>query len=88
MEDMLRACVLEFGKDWENLIPLCESVYNNSYHSSLGMAPYKTLYGCKRKTPICWEEISVSSFYGPSIISDTSEEVKLIHDKLKVSQSC
>ena len=86
MEDMLRACVLDFGKDWEKSLPLCEFAYNNSYHSSIGMAPFEALYGRKCKTPICWEEIGVRSFHGPSVISDTSEKVKRIIDRLKISR--
>ncbi|KAK9145578.1 hypothetical protein Sjap_005481 [Stephania japonica] len=45
LEDMLRACVLEFGGSWEKYIPLCEFSYNNSYQASIGMAPFEALYG-------------------------------------------
>ena len=83
MEDMLRACVLDFGKYWENSIHFCEFSYN-SYHSSIKMAPFEALYGRKYKTLICWEKIGVRSFLGPSIISDTSEKVKQIIDMLKI----
>ncbi|GJS44257.1 reverse transcriptase domain-containing protein [Tanacetum coccineum] len=34
LEDMLRACVLDFGGSWDVHIPLVEFSYNNSYHSS------------------------------------------------------
>ena len=87
LEDILHACVLDFGKDWEKHLPVCEFAYNKSYHSSVGMTPFEALYGRKCRIPICWEEIGVRSFYGPSIISETSEKVKLIHDRLKVSRS-
>ena len=40
LEDLLRACVLDFGKDWQKSLPLCEFAYNNSYHSNIGMAPF------------------------------------------------
>ncbi|KAA3452451.1 Gag protease polyprotein [Gossypium australe] len=45
LEDMLRCCVLEFQGSWEKYLPLVESAYNNSYQSSLKMAPYEALYG-------------------------------------------
>ncbi|KAJ8649037.1 hypothetical protein MRB53_002060 [Persea americana] len=43
LEDMLRACVLDFKTQWDKTLPLCEFVYNNSYHSSIGMAPFEAL---------------------------------------------
>ncbi|GKB24611.1 putative reverse transcriptase domain-containing protein [Tanacetum coccineum] len=33
LEDMLRACVIDFGKGWERHLPLVEFSYNNSYHA-------------------------------------------------------
>ena len=83
MEYMLWACILDFGKDWEKSLPLCGFDYNNNYHSSIGMALFEALYGRKCKTVVCWEEIGVQSFHGPSIISDTSKKVKPIIDRLK-----
>ena len=47
LEDLLRACILEQGGSWDSFLPLIEFTYNNSYHSSIGMAPYETLYGRK-----------------------------------------
>nr|GFC30190.1 putative reverse transcriptase domain-containing protein [Tanacetum cinerariifolium] len=44
-EDMLRACVLDFGKVWDKHLPLVEFLYNNSYHTSIKAAPFKALYG-------------------------------------------
>nr|GEW88097.1 reverse transcriptase domain-containing protein [Tanacetum cinerariifolium] len=35
LEDMLRACVIDFGKGWVKHFPLCEFSYNNSYHASI-----------------------------------------------------
>ena len=40
LEDLLRACVLEQGGDWDNHLSLIEFTYNNNYHSSIGMAPF------------------------------------------------
>ena len=45
LEDMLRACMLEFKGNWDEHLPLIEFTYNNSYHSRIGMAPYEVLYG-------------------------------------------
>ena len=45
LEDMLRACVISFGKNWEKSLPFAKFAYNNSFQSSLGMAPFEFLYG-------------------------------------------
>ena len=50
MEDMLRACVLTYGKDWEQSLPYADFSYNNSYQASLGMSPFEVLYGRKCRT--------------------------------------
>jgi len=47
LEDMLRVCVLDFKRSWDEHLPLIEFEYNNSYHSSIQMAPYEALYGHK-----------------------------------------
>ncbi|GJW11840.1 putative reverse transcriptase domain-containing protein, partial [Tanacetum coccineum] len=57
LEDMLRACVLNFGGSWDVLLPLVEFSYNNSYHSSVRYAPFKALYGIKCRSPIMWAEV-------------------------------
>ncbi|GKE87659.1 putative reverse transcriptase domain-containing protein, partial [Tanacetum coccineum] len=44
LEDMLRACVIDFGKGWEKHLPLVEFSYNNSYHASIKAAPFEALY--------------------------------------------
>ena len=54
LEDMLRECVIEFGGHWENFLPLAEFSYNNSYHSSMDMAPFEALYGRRCRSPISW----------------------------------
>jgi hypothetical protein len=59
LEDMLRACVLEDGGSWNHHFPLIEFSYNNSYHSSIGMAPYEALYGRKCRTPLCWARLEI-----------------------------
>jgi len=55
LEDLLRACVLDHLGAWSDVLPLVEFTYNNSYHSSIGMAPYEALYGKRCQTPLCWQ---------------------------------
>ena len=56
LEDMLRACILEFKGAWSKYLPLIKFSYNNSYQATIGMAPYEALYGRKCKSPIHWYE--------------------------------
>nr|GFB82193.1 putative reverse transcriptase domain-containing protein [Tanacetum cinerariifolium] len=48
LEDMLRACAIDFGKGWVNHLPLAEFSYDNSYHASIKAAPFEALYGVVR----------------------------------------
>ncbi|GJZ01767.1 putative reverse transcriptase domain-containing protein [Tanacetum coccineum] len=52
LEDMLRACVIDFGNGWVRHLPLVEFSYNNSYHASIKAAPFEALYGRKCRSPI------------------------------------
>ncbi|GJY72354.1 putative ribonuclease H-like domain-containing protein [Tanacetum coccineum] len=45
LDDMLRACAIDFGGNWDVHLPLAEFSYNNSYHSSIRCAPFEALYG-------------------------------------------
>ncbi|GKC81778.1 putative reverse transcriptase domain-containing protein [Tanacetum coccineum] len=57
LEDMLRACVIDFGNGWVRHLPLVEFSYNNSYHASIKAAPFEAFYSRKCSSPICWAEI-------------------------------
>nr|GFB17862.1 putative reverse transcriptase domain-containing protein [Tanacetum cinerariifolium] len=57
LKDMLRACVIDFGKGWVNHFPLVEFSYNNSYHASIKAAPFEALYGRKCRSLVCWNEV-------------------------------
>ncbi|GJX46647.1 putative reverse transcriptase domain-containing protein [Tanacetum coccineum] len=43
LKDMLRACVIDFGKGWVKHFPLAEFSYNNSYYASIKVVPYEAL---------------------------------------------
>ncbi|GJT30504.1 putative reverse transcriptase domain-containing protein [Tanacetum coccineum] len=65
LEDMLRACVIDFGKGWEKPLPLVEFSYNNSYHASIKAAPFEALYGQKCRSPVCWAKVGDVQLTGP-----------------------
>ncbi|KAA3439023.1 reverse transcriptase [Gossypium australe] len=85
LEDMLRCCILEFEGNWERYLPLIEFAYNNSYQSSIKMAPYKALYGRKCRTPLYWTKLSEKKIHGVDLIQETEEKVKVIRDSLKAA---
>ena len=87
MEDMLRACILDFKGSWEDHLPLIEFCYNNSYHSSIGMAPYEALYGRPCRSPVCWAEVGDKELLGPDIVQETTEKISLIRDRIRTAQS-
>ena len=70
-EDMLRACVIDFGKAWDTHLPLVEFSYNNNYHISIKV---------KCRSPLCWAEVGDtqlakgqvpdSTLTGPEIIRE------------------
>ena len=87
LEDLLRACVLENSESWDKYLPLIEFTYNNSYHSSIGMAPYEALYERKCRTPLCWYESGENLLLGPELIQQTTDKIRMIQEKLKTAQS-
>ncbi|GJX95141.1 putative reverse transcriptase domain-containing protein [Tanacetum coccineum] len=87
LEDMLRACVLDFGKGWDKHLPLVEFSYNNSYHTSIKVAPFKALYGRKCRSPICWAEVGDSQLTGPKIIHETTERIIQIKSHIQAARN-
>ncbi|GKA01243.1 putative reverse transcriptase domain-containing protein [Tanacetum coccineum] len=86
LEDMLRACVLDFGKGWDKHLPLVEFSYNNSYHTSIKAAPFEALYGRKCRSPICWAEVGDSQLTGPEIIHETTERIVQIKSHIQAAR--
>ncbi|XP_049354785.1 uncharacterized protein LOC125819393 [Solanum verrucosum] len=87
LEDMLRACVIDFKGSWDDHLPLIEFAYNNSYHFSIQMAPYEALYGRRCRSPIGWFEVGKAQLIGPDLVHQAMEKVKVIQEKLKTAQS-
>ncbi|GJW49862.1 putative reverse transcriptase domain-containing protein, partial [Tanacetum coccineum] len=75
LEDMLRACVMDFRKGWDRHLPLIVFSYNNNYHTSIKAAPFEALYGCKCRSPICWAEVGDVQLTGPEIVHETTEKI-------------
>ncbi|GJT91365.1 putative reverse transcriptase domain-containing protein [Tanacetum coccineum] len=86
LEEMLRACLIDFGKGWDRHIPLVKFSYNNSYHTSIKAAPFEALYGQKCRSPICWAEVGDTQLTRPEIIHETTEKIIQIKKRIQVAR--
>ncbi|GJS10246.1 putative reverse transcriptase domain-containing protein [Tanacetum coccineum] len=86
LEDMLRACALDFGKGWDKHLPLVEFAYNNSYHTSIKAAPFEALYGRKCRSAICWAEVGDSQLTGLEIIHEKTERIVQIKSHIQAAR--
>ncbi|KAK8919358.1 hypothetical protein KSP39_PZI021140 [Platanthera zijinensis] len=85
LEDLLRMVVLDLKGSWEKYLTLVEFAYNNSYQSSIQMAPFEALYGRRCRTPLSWED-GDRTLYNREKIDKWHEKVKLIQQRMKVAQ--
>jgi transposase InsO family protein len=81
LEDMLKACVMEYLDSWDKNLPWAEFSYNNSYQESLKMAPFEALYGRQCRTLFNWIEPGEKAIFGPDIIDEVEATVRRIQDK-------
>src|SRR6185312_1244922 len=87
LEDMLRACVLTYNQKWDGCLPLAEFAYNNSYQESIKMAPFEALYGRRCRTPLNRSEAGERSVFGPDMVGEAEEQVRVIQENLKFAKS-
>ncbi|GKA03644.1 putative reverse transcriptase domain-containing protein [Tanacetum coccineum] len=85
-EDMLRACVIDFGNGWVRHLPLVEFSYNNSYHASIKAAPFEALYGQKCRSPVCWAEVGQVQLTNPEMVQETTEKVIQIKQRMQAAR--
>ncbi|GJX25068.1 putative reverse transcriptase domain-containing protein [Tanacetum coccineum] len=83
LEDMLRACVIDFGNGWDKHLLLVEFSYNNSYHTSIKASPFEALYGHKCLSPVCWAEVEDSQLTGPEIVHETTKKIVQIKSEIQ-----
>jgi transposase InsO family protein len=87
LEDMLRACALQYRRSWDKSLPYAEFSYNNSYQESLKMAPFEMLYGRRCRTPLFWTESGEWKVFGPDILQEAEQQVHMVRENLRVPQS-
>ena len=84
---MPRTWTLHNHKNWDEDLPLAEFSYNNSYQESIKMSPFEALYGHSCRTPLNWSESGERVIFGPEIVAQAEEKVRLIQSNLKTAQS-
>jgi hypothetical protein len=87
LEDMLRACMLDWKGEWDTHVVLAEFAYNNSYHASIGMAPFEALYGRPCRSPVHWNEVGERTIESPIILQHYTEQIQKIQHRLRAAQS-
>ncbi|KAL0551564.1 hypothetical protein IC582_010653 [Cucumis melo] len=87
LEDMLRACALEFPGSWDSHLHLMEFAYNNSYQATIGMTPFEALYGKCCRSPVCWGEVGEQRLMGPELVQSTNEAIQKIRSRMHTAQS-
>nr|GFA94613.1 putative reverse transcriptase domain-containing protein [Tanacetum cinerariifolium] len=87
LEDMLRACLIDFGSIWDKHLSLVEFSYNNSYHASIKAAPFEALYRRKCRSPVCWSEVGESQLTGRELVRETTETIVQIKNHLLTARS-
>ncbi|GKB79910.1 putative reverse transcriptase domain-containing protein [Tanacetum coccineum] len=86
LKDMLRACVIDFGKGWDRHLPLVEFSYNKSYHTSIKSASFEVLYGRKCRSPICWAEVRDDQLTDPEIVYETTKKIFQIKKRIQAAR--
>jgi len=87
LKDLLRTCILDHLGAWDEVLPLIEFTYYNSFHASIGMAPYEALYGRRCRTPLCWYQDGEVVLVRPELLEQTNEKVRMVKNRMQASQS-
>ncbi|WVZ97451.1 hypothetical protein U9M48_042989, partial [Paspalum notatum var. saurae] len=87
LEDMLRACAIQYGTGWDKSLPYAEFSYNNSYQASLKKSPFEALYGRRCRTSLFWNQMGEKQVFGPNLIKDAEQQIKMVRENLRVAQS-
>ncbi|WVZ84282.1 hypothetical protein U9M48_031332 [Paspalum notatum var. saurae] len=87
LEDMLRAYAIQYGTSWDKCLPYTEFSYNNSYQASLKKSPFEALYGKRCRTPLFWNQAGEKQVFGPDIVQDAEQQLRIVQENLRVAQS-
>ena len=79
--------MIDFKGSRDDHLPFIEFSYNNSYHSSIGLALFEVLYGRRCRSSFGWFEVGESSILGKHIIHEALENVRVSRDRLATAYS-
>lgn len=82
LDNMLRACVIEFKGSWVDQLPLIKFGYDNNYHLIIQIAPFKNLYGRRCRSLIGWLEVGETVLFGPYLVYESKEKLKVVAKSL------
>ena len=51
------------------------------------MAPFEALYGRRCRTPLSWSQTGERKIFGPDLVTEAKNKVKIIQVNLEVAQS-
>jgi hypothetical protein len=77
--------MIQYDKHWDKCLALVEFSYNNSYQSSLKVAPFEALYGRQCRTPLNWSQTGERKIFGSDLVTKAEEKVKIIRNNLKIA---
>ena len=83
---MLRAFVINFQESWNHYISLIEFAYNNSFQTTIDVAPYELLYSRQCRSSVHWDEVGERRYLGPNIVKDTAEAIEKIRKRMLAAQ--
>jgi hypothetical protein len=81
------AASLQDQSGWDKRLPYAEFSYNNSYQASLKMSPFQAFYGRSCRTPLQWDRPREKHVFGPDILLEAEENIKMVRENLKIAQS-
>lgn len=81
LEDMLRACVIDFGARWDQHFPSSEFAYNNSCHSNIQITPFEALYGRWCRSLIRWFDSAEMDSLDTDLLKDVIDKVFIIQGR-------
>ena len=85
LEDMSRACLLDYVGSWDHNLALVEFAYNNNCQTSISMAPYEALYDRHCRKPMCKEEVGEREPLKVKLINRTKKIVSTIRKILQTA---
>jgi hypothetical protein len=87
LKDMMRVCILQYGRSWDKSLSYAEFSYNNSYQESLKMALFEILYGRRCRTPLFFNEPREWKVFRLDILQEVEKQVRMVRKNLQVTQS-